>query len=734
MPTALHRGVRLQIHQGQGASRVQPQGALDDDLQLPAGWVVMSLDGISDRIHLEQATAFSQRIATGQVVVSQVPSSLMSFWAVLAPPPLLMVASFYAPYLCARCHMRFEVLIDRRVHSAALQAGCTPQQRCASCGGPSACLGEAGFLSVVSSPLPPWPDAVHALLGQPSSSRSGLVEAQLLAGPSPRAVAVWLPSMLSVPDEVVTHLGAWPGPVLWMAGQVVSTDDRSVDALKAVLSTMIEPWWVGITAELAQVLSMTLHGFGRSQVASVRLPFRCASCGTVVLHISSDQIERLLVMTCPTCAAVLQPAFQDRVVMMLHTIPMAVPPPHVAAAMARATEPPSVQHARAWTEYEPPRLSQLPVADVPSPSRVPVEGPAAPEGGSSRFEIIRRLGVGGMAETMLGRQLGIGGFEKRVVIKQILPELAVEPAFVDMFLHEARVAARINHSNVVQMFDFGRANDQYYIVMEYVRGHDLAAVMRTADRQHAAFPIELAVRVVIDLCAGLSAAHSALDDHGHPDPIIHRDVSPHNVLVSADGLVKLADFGIARVTSQGGLTTPGQLKGKILYMAPETLRNEPPTTKIDIYAAGLMLYTLLAGKHPYNRGNDVQNMYAVAHEQLPSILTIRREVPFSLAAVIGRAVHRDPSQRFANAQTMQLHLENFLAEWGQPATATHLALWVNQLMTDEQHSAPHEATPSSSMALLELGQLHPPDAERTRVVDGHSLTKQLSIEADKKQP
>lgn len=318
-----------------------------------------------------------------------------------------------------------------------------------------------------------------------------------------------------------------------------------------------------------------------------------------------------------------------------------------------------------------------------------------------------------MAETLLGRQTGIGGFEKRVVIKRILPALASKPDFVDMFLHEARVAARINHSNVVQIFDFGRAKGEYYIVMEYVKGYDLGLILKESQRANRPIPIELAIRIVCDLCAGLNAAHTAQNEAGQLDPIIHRDVSPHNIMISSDGATKLADFGIAKPVSMIGATRPGELKGKIVYMAPEALRSEPPNIKIDIYAAGLVLYTLLAGKNPYSRPSEVQSMYAVAHEGLPPIITARRDVPFSLAATLGRAVNRDPAARFASAQAMQLHLEAFLGELGKPATQMHVALWCNELMAKAGSAAAlaAEGTPSSSLELLEIGALTIGDAE-----------------------
>jgi eukaryotic-like serine/threonine-protein kinase len=289
----------------------------------------------------------------------------------------------------------------------------------------------------------------------------------------------------------------------------------------------------------------------------------------------------------------------------------------------------------------------------------------------------------------LGRHVGLGGFEKRVVIKRILPNLASQPAFVDMFLHEARVAARINHSNVVQIFDFGRMGEDYYIVMEYVRGWDLSSLIRSSVRLGRPIPIEVACRIAAEVCAGLTAAHNALDDTGTPNPIIHRDISPHNILLSLDGAVKLSDFGIAKTArdiEKMAVTDPGSVKGKVAYLAPEVIQGTAPTTKIDIYAVGLTLYTALVGRNPYQRKGDIQTMYAVAQEPLPNIIKERRDVPFQLASIVGRAVHRDAGQRFPTAQMLQLHLESFLTEIErqQPSTPMHIALWITELARDAQ--------------------------------------------------
>jgi eukaryotic-like serine/threonine-protein kinase len=450
------------------------------------------------------------------------------------------------------------------------------------------------------------------------------------------------------------------------------------------------------------------------------------------------------IQNCPACGAIVKARFGDREVLPLASLPTAPLGEEVRSYLARHAHPPSVDRSAEWTSAlalgsgsslaDP--TTSLPLPTVPSenavlarssdaglsrrPARPPhsVTNPVMPSASASaalsssqtddhastaldrvaptrpsssassaaadpaggRYEIIRRLGQGGMAETLLGRHVGLGGFEKRVVIKRILPNLASQPAFVDMFLHEARVAARINHSNVVQIFDFGRMGEDYYIVMEYVRGWDLSSLIRSSVRLGRPIPIEVACRIAAEVCAGLTAAHNAMDDTGTPNPIIHRDISPHNILLSLDGAVKLSDFGIAKTArdvEKMAATDPGSVKGKVAYLAPEVIQGTAPTTKIDIYAVGLTLYTALVGRNPYQRKGDIQTMYAVAQEPLPNIIKERRDVPFQLASIVGRAVHRDAGQRFPTAQMLQLHLESFLSEIErqQPSTPMHIALW-----------------------------------------------------------
>jgi eukaryotic-like serine/threonine-protein kinase len=186
-----------------------------------------------------------------------------------------------------------------------------------------------------------------------------------------------------------------------------------------------------------------------------------------------------------------------------------------------------------------------------------------------RYQLVKKLATGGMAQIYLARQQGPEGFEKMLVVKRILPHLAENDDFITMFLDEARIAARLNHPNIVQIFDLGAQDDSYFIAMEFIHGEDLRKIWKQAERLENPFPLPLICRVIIDACAGLDYAHKKLDAAGKPLNIVHRDISPQNILVSFEGGVKVVDFGIAKAADQATVTKSGVLKGKYSYMSPE---------------------------------------------------------------------------------------------------------------------------------------------------------------------
>ena len=311
------------------------------------------------------------------------------------------------------------------------------------------------------------------------------------------------------------------------------------------------------------------------------------------------------------------------------------------------------------------------------------EGPAVPAL-VGRFELGRRIGVGGMAEVFVGRQAGVGGFERRVVVKRIHPNLAHDAEFVHMFLEEARLAARVAHPNVVAVVDAGKAGEDYFLIMEYVPGRDLGFLVNAAKRRGVVVPTGVACRIVADLCAGLHAAHAYKTEDGRAVPIVHRDVSPGNVLVSMDGTVKLTDFGVAKASDSASRTRAGVVKGKLYYLSPERVAGEPGDARSDLFAVGIVLYVLLTQQHPFQRPNDHQTLRALRHAELPDPRPVRGDVPAALDRILLRALAKDPADRFQTARALGHEIELACVENGVRASTLDVGTWVRALVGEDE--------------------------------------------------
>ncbi|WP_257460751.1 serine/threonine protein kinase [Archangium lipolyticum] len=306
-----------------------------------------------------------------------------------------------------------------------------------------------------------------------------------------------------------------------------------------------------------------------------------------------------------------------------------------------------------------------------------------------RYELLGELGHGGMAKVYRARVAGPMGFEKTLVVKQILPHLSDEPQFVEMFLSEARLAAQLNHPNIVQIFDFGEADGAYFLAMEYIDGPNLRALMRRAHAAGRPLPLPHCAKLVSAICEGLTYAHEFADPFsGEPLGLVHRDVSPDNILLARTGAVKVVDFGIAKATNQVHQTRVGTLKGKVPYMAPEQLRNEPLDLRIDIYALGVVLYELVAGRKPFEASSEVALMNAILHEPFTPVSDRRADVPEPLRYIIERALAKDREERYQSCREMQADLERFLLGSGQSVGAFQLAELISQLSMPSGMSAP----------------------------------------------
>jgi serine/threonine-protein kinase len=294
------------------------------------------------------------------------------------------------------------------------------------------------------------------------------------------------------------------------------------------------------------------------------------------------------------------------------------------------------------------------------------------------YTLLTKLAQGGMATVYVGRKHGVAGFERLVAVKCCLPHLRDDEEFVTMFLDEARLAARIHHPNVVATLDVGRS-EVLYLVMDYVEGDSLVTLLRHASQREVALPMEIAVRVLIDALTGLHAAHELRGNDGEALNLVHRDVSPQNILVGADGVARITDFGIALAVSRSTMTRDGRLKGKFSYMAPEQLKSEGATRRIDIFAAGIVLWEALTCRPLFRRRDDVSTLNAVLKADIPPPSKFVASVPPELDAIVLRALNREPDARYQTAADFAEALEQLPIERATPRT---VAAYVEEALGD----------------------------------------------------
>jgi len=295
-----------------------------------------------------------------------------------------------------------------------------------------------------------------------------------------------------------------------------------------------------------------------------------------------------------------------------------------------------------------------------------------------QYVLLRRIARGGMAEVFLAQQRGLEGFDRRVAVKRILPHLADSPDFVKMFLGEAKLAAQLAHPNVVHIYDFGKVEHDYFIAMEYVDGVHAGQIFKMAEREREQLSPTMVARIGADAAAALHYAHELRNTAGKPLGLVHRDVSPANLMVSYDGVVKLCDFGIAKAAAlTDQLTNPGQVKGKYAYMSPEQTIAAPLDGRSDVFSLAIVLWELLAGRTIVGRGDAVEAMRAIRDGKLPSIREAAPHVPEALAKALAWAMETKRERR-ATAAELTTALEAFIKASPELATPMQLAQWVRQ--------------------------------------------------------
>jgi eukaryotic-like serine/threonine-protein kinase len=299
-----------------------------------------------------------------------------------------------------------------------------------------------------------------------------------------------------------------------------------------------------------------------------------------------------------------------------------------------------------------------------------------------RYRVVDEIGVGGMASVHLARMDGAGGFQKWVAIKKIHPHLIEDEQFINMFLDEARIAARISHPNVAQVFDLGKHENTYWIAMEYLHGEPLREMMRYAEEIGQPMAAELAARVIADAAEGLHAAHELRDKGGQPLNLVHRDVTPHNLFLTYDGMVKVVDFGIAKVSGRLSSTRAGTLKGKLAYMSPEQVRGNEIDRRTDIFALGVVLWELTVGSRLFRMESDLETLEKVQACIVPPPSTIRPDYPVELESIVMRALQKRADQRYQTARELSRALQQYLMRSGNFIGHEEVAAYVTQIFGD----------------------------------------------------
>ncbi len=317
-----------------------------------------------------------------------------------------------------------------------------------------------------------------------------------------------------------------------------------------------------------------------------------------------------------------------------------------------------------------------------------------------------------MAELFLALQKSVAGFEKLVVIKRVLPQMVEDHAFIDMLLQEARIAATLSHPNIVQIYDVGEAEGSFYIAMEHIHGEDIRSVIRQMRvKDFPEFPVEHALAITLGVCAGLSYAHEKKDLDGKPLGIVHRDISPQNVLMTFSGDVKIVDFGIAKSDSKMLTETKsGRLKGKVPYMSPEQARGERLDGRSDIFSAGVMLFELTTGRRLFKGQSEFETLKLICDREYPKPSEVRPGYPPALEAIVMKALAKNADDRYQSARQMQNALEVFIREERVAVSSTALEKFMRSLFEDKLLSQEDEIVQGRS-AVTELERvesLRPP--------------------------
>ena len=331
-----------------------------------------------------------------------------------------------------------------------------------------------------------------------------------------------------------------------------------------------------------------------------------------------------------------------------------------------------------------------------------------PSSAFGQYTLLDRIAVGGMAEVWKARMKGVEGFQKTVAIKKILPHLTDSSDFVTMFIDEAKLAAQLNHNNIIHIYDLGKINDDYFIAMEFVDGKDLRTILNTARAENQPLPMGLALLVGSRLAAALDHAHRQKDFEDRPLGLVHRDVSPQNVLISYDGDIKLCDFGIVKAVTKASKTQMGALKGKLQYMSPEQAWGRPVDARSDLFSLGSLLFEMLTGRRLFSGESEMSVLDAVREGRIQAPRDLDPRLPLEINALVLKALARDPEDRFQNAGEMQREIDSIHVSLKPPPSQTELGTYLQRLFAGERGLESAPPTGAASPLAAASGSAAPP--------------------------
>lgn len=351
-----------------------------------------------------------------------------------------------------------------------------------------------------------------------------------------------------------------------------------------------------------------------------------------------------------------------------------------------------------------------------------------------KYYLLELINVGGMAEVFKAKMFGVEGFEKIVAIKRILPEVAEDAEFIKMFVDEAKIAVKLQHPNVVQIFELGKIEDSYFIAMELINGKDLKTIRKRLKRVDLLMPVEQSAYIISQVCDGLDYAHRKTDEKMNPLNIVHRDISPQNMIVSYEGTVKLIDFGIAKAKSKSTKTQVGMLKGKFSYMSPEQVSGQPIDRRSDIFSLGVVFFEMLTGKRLFLGKNDVETLEKIRKAEVLPPSVFNSAVPPELDRIVLKALAKDREDRYQWASEFSEDLKKFSYSSGKSFSRQDMMNFMSEFFADELEEETakleeyHKIKKPAEMPLREAAQLDrrealPIDDEKSVIHTGSSSKK-----------